>query len=593
MSRRGSKARLGGDAKIAIEDDLSTREKYFEIFAFVALLGFGTYHSILYFGHQPVPHFDFHCFADIGHRMLSFHLPGNFKRAPLVGILQVLLGHIAWGRSPDFTGGLLLNALLHPLNAVLLWLVGRRVVGKAALWIAVAVIINPWVLQLLTEAIVETTLFFGILATFYFIFKGSRWSYVFASITTMVRYEGAALILAAFVLDMIRLKSMRERVWAFVCSAVASVPLGLWMLATIIHWQGQGSTYYLKELGAASGGKFILGEYIELVWQIGFYPLFIPSPSAAKDMRDLVMGFSKVLVAGSFIFGAVYGLYKKRWDILALLIFFVPYILVHALHSFKYPRFCMPVFWIPLLIGFYGLASLWKLINKNNRVPAPIVAMLQGAVLIGAFVWTMLLLGDFQMTVPLSRRSVSLPYVAVGLVCLFFLARLYVYRSKYLWRDIAVTALVILIIVSNQFVVAQMVGNGERDIEFKYLVDWYFANAKPGEKLVSTVPSILTIMAPEYKDCFIHTQHIEGDNPNEFVRGCYDRQVRYVAWDSRIGLCPKDRYYRYWHVKNILPLRAPQDNGPYEFITQLVHNRRRYINLFRLRRADEVPEAGR
>jgi hypothetical protein len=139
-------------------------------------------------------------------------------------------------------------------------------------------------------------------------------------------------------------------------------------------------------------------------------------------------------------------------------------------------------------------------------------------------------------------------------------------------------------ITSNQFGVAGMVGNVKRDIEFKYLLDWYKANAKKGEKLVTTVPSILQIMAPQYKDCFIHTDSFDANNPNDFVIECYKRNITYVAWDSKEGLLPTNPYYKYWKMANIAPLAAGRDVGPYQFIAQIaVVNQGRYINLYRLR----------
>ena len=128
-----------------------------------------------------------------------------------------------------------------------------------------------------------------------------------------------------------------------------------------------------------------------------------------------------------------------------------------------------------------------------------------------------------------------------------------------------------------------MVGNGERDIEFKYLTDWYVANAKSGEKLVTTVPVILEMLAPAYKDNFIHTSTFDANNPADFAAECYRKNITYVAWDSRVGLVPTDHYYKYWKMSNIAPLIAGGDVGPYQFITQLRANQRRYINLYRLR----------
>ena len=124
-------------------EQMETRRKYADILLFFLLLSFGVFHSVIYWGHQVVPHFDFECFAAQGRQILSFKLPTDYKRVPLVGILQVLLGHITGGASPDFHGGWLLNSIVHPLTAVLLWLAGRKVIGRAAVWFAIIAMINP------------------------------------------------------------------------------------------------------------------------------------------------------------------------------------------------------------------------------------------------------------------------------------------------------------------------------------------------------------------------------------------------------------------------------------------------------------------
>ena len=85
---------------------------------------------------------------------------------------------------------------------------------------------------MLRDPIVETTLLFFVLLTCWFIFRRSKWCYLFAGIATMARYEAAALILAAFVVDMIESKTNRERLKAFFYSALASVPLIIWLSLT-------------------------------------------------------------------------------------------------------------------------------------------------------------------------------------------------------------------------------------------------------------------------------------------------------------------------------------------------------------------------
>jgi len=577
---------IGGE-KIAACSALTTNEKRLEIFIIAILLALGVYHSILYFGHQVVPNPDFPGFVRVGHQLLSFQLPSSYKRAPGVGLLQAALSHLVKGQHPDLTAGWLLNAILHPFNIVLLWLVGKRIVGRAALWVAVIAIINPWTIQLLTEPIAETTLLFFVLLTFYFIFKRSSFSYLFASITTMIRYEGAALILAAFAMDMISRKTKKEKVRAFIYSAIASVPLMLWMLGTVLAWKSQSAVHYLKFI--KDTGEFAFFEFISLIWQMGFYPLLLPTPTTAKETADMILTLSKILVAGSFAFGVIYGLLKRRWEILAFMIFLLPYLLIHAIHSVVIPRYCVPIYWIVLLVCLFGLQNAWKLINKDNRVPKPIVIALQVLLLISAFVWLILLVPYLPKIAPISRQSASIPYVTIAVVAVIFAALRFTYKAKHSWRDLIISVLVCLMIVSNQFSLARMVGTGQRNIEFKRLADWYIDNAKPGEKLLSTMANVARIFAPQHKDSLLDTGIIKAENPSDFAKKCLDENITYIAWDSRMGLSFGGFYYELWGLKNITMLIEPRSIGPYEFVTQIRISKNRFINIFRLRKTPPPP----
>jgi hypothetical protein len=578
-------SKIGSFPGLLQQDD--SKEKYVDIFLFFLLLAFGIYHAIIYWGHQVVPHFDFECFAAQGRQILSFKLPADYKRLPLVGILQVLLGHITDGEYPDFHGGWLLNSIVHPLTAVLLWLAGRKVIGRAAIWFAIIAIINPRGLWLLTESIVETTLLFFIWATFYLIFIRSKWAYLFASLTTMVRYEGAALILCAFVMDMIDSKDKKQRLVAFVYAALASVPLALWMLGTVLTWQAAGPTHYLKTFTKEYTSQFAedIEERIgfvknaDMLWGVGFYHLFLPIPNTGSAFTGVILNANKILVFVSFLFGSAYGLYKRQWKILVLLLFFLPYFWVHTKFPYTVARYYATIFAIVMLICIYGLCSFWKLVK--DKLPKLVIVISKIIVLIAAFVWALILFGELSKMTELYRVSVSLLYIAILAAFIALIAEHFAYKGKRL-TDFVVLALMILMITSNQFGVAGMVGNVKRAIEFKYLLDWYKDNAKKGEKLVTTVPSILQIMAPQYKDCFIHTNTFDANNPNDFAIECYRRNITYVAWDSRMGLTPRDPYYKYWKMANIAPLAAGKDIGPYQFITQLRVNQRLYINLYRL-----------
>ncbi len=177
------------------------------------------------------------------------------------------------------------------------------------------------------------------------------------------------------------------------------------------------------------------------------------------------------------------------------------------------------------------------------------------------------------------------------MILILLLGQSFFCRVRYFWPNILILVIATLIIVSNQFVLVGVVGNGERDIEFKHLVDWYINNAAKGKKLATTVPVILQTMAPEYENCFVHTRDIEGGNPEEFIQGCYQQNITYVAWDSRMGFHPNDRYYRFWKMKNIASLGDGCSVGPYEFICR-VGGKKRFIYIYRLHRLRGGTEFG-
>ncbi|MBN1788034.1 MAG: hypothetical protein JW806_06525 [Sedimentisphaerales bacterium] len=600
MKRRRPKQIKPSQDPASVKLQFEKREKNVNTFLFFLLLAFGIYQAVIYWGHQIVPHFDFNCFAVIGRELLSFQMPCTFKRVPLVGIMQVLLGKITGGQCPELPGGWLLNSIAHSLTIVFLWLTAKKLIGKTAAFFAIIAIINPWSLQLLTEAIAETTLLFFIWITLYFIFIRSKWAYLFASLTTMTRYEGATLIFAAFLMDMIYAKDKKERIMAFVYASIAAVPLALWILGTIAAWEVEsGGTHYLNSLFSKAfrdqfaGGvesRVGIAMHAKMLWQVAFSTLFMVPSKDAKTFAAVVAASTKIFAVASFLFGSIYGLWKKQWKILVLLIFLLPYFYAHAKYPYPLHRYHATVFAIFVLICLYGVYNLWKLIISTGKIPRPAVIIAQAVVLITTLIWTLTLFSYLPKIAPMSKDSISLPYVSILVVCIALAAIYYAYRDN-LFKYFVILSLMILMIVSNQFAVAGVVGNGERDVEFKYLLDWYIENAQPTEKMVLTVPIILQTMAPDYADNFIHTDTFDANDPAAFAEECYQRNITYIAWDSRMGLTPQNHYYKFWKMSNIAPLQAAKDIGPYQFIKQIRINQRRYINLYRLRpRPEKVTE---
>lgn len=590
--RTARPSRAAPARSVQLQGDLTGQgQKRLEIIVLALLFAFGIYQAIVFFGHQAVPSSDFPAFISTGKAILSFRLPG-FKRLPMLGILQVLLSRVVGGQHPELTAGWLLNSIFHGLNIVLLYLVGKKLLGRSAVFFALLASLNPWAMQLVADPLVETTLIFFTLATFYFLMNGSRWCYLFAMLASMTRYEGSALIFAAFVIDVIIRKTKKQRLAALAFAATASIPFLLWLLATKLNWKPITHHY----VGHFTKDEHVGLEYLEWLWKTTFKPLlqlpvwvkavFVTQPTSQAQADPIIaaannlFSISKFIASFGLIIGIGYGLIKRQKHLLALLIFLACYVGVHSMRMLTMHRYCVPVAWITLLLCCYGVQVIWRQLN-SIRIPRPIVISLNLIITIAAAVWLIRLFPVLPATVSKGKHSALLPYMAVGIVAIIFVARAVIGKGRHLLPCLTISVLACLMLVSNHFTLVQIVGNGDKDREFKWLADWYVANAKKGELMVTTMPHIVELYAPKHRNAFRYTGSFRQETIQEFTEVCYEENITYIAWDSRIGLSPQDAYYKTWYMQKIAPLIRPRDLGPYKFIIQIKRGTR-YINIFRL-----------
>jgi hypothetical protein len=426
----------------------------------------------------------------------------------------------------------------------------------------------------------------------------SKWAYLAASIATMTRYEGAVLIFAAFVWDQIDAKTFRQRWLSLGLAFAASIPLAVWLCGTYVTCR-PGAIHYINHYGHRTCIKSYWGYLWQVTalnwfrWPSEILRMFLDRPDSKLEVQEMIAELKPwywtVRVLGSIagLSGIFIGLFKRRWEILSLLLFAIPFFFIHSLRARTQPRYCVPIAWIVLLLCWYGLQQSWILIHRKRPIHPSIAAGLQSVLIVVSLVWLQSLLGYFFQP-SVQTRSVdsnTLPYVTYAIVLFYLLIDRWMERFRFRFGSITLAVVMALIVLSNQFLVVYKLGSGENDKEFRMLAEWYVKNAKPGEKLVTTMTSVVGLYAKPYESDFIPTSYIGGNNLAEFIVNCYRQDITYVAWDSRIGLLPRDAYYKTWRMERIKDLKLPRTQGPFEFITQLKYTDRRYINLYRLRRA--------
>ena len=139
-----------------------------------------------------------------------------------------------------------------------------------------------------------------------------------------------------------------------------------------------------------------------------------------------------------------------------------------------------------------------------------------------------------------------------------------------------------LVIASNQFHLAQLLGDGKREIEFKLLGEWFAANAGADEKLAVYMDGPTRLFAGKNAQNVVNFP--KAASPEELAAELRQQGVTYVVWATREGYSHGQHtgYQQVGLNKNIAFLDKPRSIGPYQFVTQL-GSERGFVNVFRLR----------
>jgi hypothetical protein len=580
-----------GDRSIDLADQTNRLEWIF----MGLLLAAGIYLSIAYFGRKAVPNSDFTAFVQTGDEILHFRIPSSFKRVPLLGILQITVSQFIFNSPhPILTGALVLNGILYTLSILLFYKISRLFIAPTGSFcLSLLASLNPWALAMVVDPIAETAIVFFVLLTLYLIFLQSRWCYLAAMLASMVRHECFGLIGIAVLLDLVGRQSRRHRLIALGLAFLAAVPMVLWMIGTKVMTTNPDTTYFKHFLNVTHRNGF---DFLKMLWTTSFSSLLqwpgwiramlIERPTtqqaadAIRSQNDLLGFLWNMGTTGLFAAGVVGVFVKKQWRFLGILLFCAGYAGIHMSQSVLIDRYTLPVVWLTLLTAAFGISVVATFLAA--RIPRGILmaAAVIGAVI--ALVCTLELWPAVKTTARISSASGSVVYVGLLLAASGLVTKQILCRGKNMWRDSGLFMMVALMIVSNQFSLAFHLGNGDTDIEFKRLAEWYLQNTQCNEKMVTTLPGVVNLFLPENHKNAIHTGNIAGKNLAEFAQNCRQQQIVYVAWDSRLGLAVKDSYYQGWGLAKIHPLGSGQNIGPFKLIKKIEATNRRYINLYRI-----------
>jgi hypothetical protein len=554
--------------KVARQDSLVKSEggqtgKALDIAAVCLLVAVGLIYSMHFFRYIVFPNSDYAAFLETGQSWLRFEIPSSMKRAPLFSIITAVLAGIF--RFPE--GGLfssnLYNALMLPVAMVLIYFLGKRLIGNAAVWVAILAGIIPWMVRLSSESLAEMTMVVCLAATALAVQKDSRWAYLFAMLGSMARWDLGALLPAVALIDLIR-----HRKWlrTIILASVASIPFIICMIITYLQLrQSPPGAHYLQVL--SKEGQFELLVDLRLYWRSICSFVSAPLVSVMSDGRarpmqelnDLIFRLSAFLLAVFFLLGCVLTFVKKRWGLILLLAEAVPYVIVHAMYPYRLDRFCIPVAWAGMLIAAYGLISLWQWFEAKPK-PKWIIPALQSAAIAIFVLWSIKAAQTLRLAGNVCPVIVQLVIISCVVCVVGFFVQQYIRHSKVTPGWFAVPAFMVLAIINSGTMTGFTMRDGQANANFRVLAQWFEKVAKDDEKIVTTMAGFGPLYTTLPRDRFIHTGAIdpkEAQTFDEFVQACYERGAVYIAWDSRLYGQNNDRYYKMWGLDRWNPLAAP------------------------------------
>ena len=586
-----------------VSDEAGTRRRMWVILT--VLLLFGAVKAVVFWGAYAVPNPDFPGFVQVGQALWQGQRPTSFKRGPVVGLAIVGVSKLMG--DDVMRAGWLLNAALSVANVLLLFAVARRLLPRAAPFLAILTMANPLVIDAQVNPIAETVMLFFMLSTLALIFRGSRVAYVTAAIATMVRYECAVLILLTFVADGLRARTLRGWARAFGLAAIASVPFLIWMGCTVYYWQpGQG--HYVRNYG--QGVAF--GKFMKFCWQVPFgsllsWPglvrqqlvallpyekaqamdLLFTSGAQVQAVVRLTLFLNRALAfaaAAGMVLAAIATIARRHGQALVLWAFLLFYFLVHGLRADTVPRYIVPISWILILLCVFGYVQLWRFARDRWRMSRGIQAVIQVGLLVAAAGWLVGLL-RYLMRYPSPRLLLSGQWVLLaGLAAIGAIGVVYMVGASFRGRlgTVASVAVVCLLFASYHAQSMRLVGNNIYYVEFKFLMDWFEAQTQPGEKLASRWASTLHFVVPRRRQDIISTKSLAADSLEEFIANCRRQDVKYVTWSTRGSAATRRGLERIGPI-----LAQPQSTGPLQFLDRIFISSRRWINVFQLQ-----PETG-
>jgi hypothetical protein len=456
-----------------------------------------------------VPESDFFDYKEKAVQLSNFDYPENFKRPPLFPVAIAVFAVPFSGPYQELYAAELIVALSALFSLLFIYRISFRFLGKHALWIAWVFAMHPTTLRMAIKPKPEMFVTVFILWAIDRFLGGDRKAYLIAFLATMVRYEGALVIVAFFVVDFIFNKA---RIKSLFYSFLAGLPLVLW---TLLHSEGSDGGSYGNYFNSYS----LNISYLESLWRglLAFLPY-----------QYFNVWF--ILAFSLFIFGVVWGLKKYRSHTIVLLVFIAGFVAMHTIWPFNNVDYLVIVGWS--LFAFIGLGAvtfakfILNRINFNERI---VLAVSLNFLAIVVFLTAT---HKFQYEQFYPNALVMLSFLVSAATFLYFLKQT---SPKFNWNyyPLGLAVLILLAFWLNSKNNGDFFDIHYSKAEFRKAGEWFEENFQQGDKMAIAQPTVVSYFTKLDKEKdFLRITEIPNDEPGQINSWLKEQNVTYITWLS-------------------------------------------------------------
>ena len=453
-----------------------------------------------------VPESDFFDYKEKAVQISNFDSPDNFKRPPLFPVAIAVFSIPFTGQFRELYAAELIVALSALFSLFFIYRISFRFLGKYAFWLTWVIALHPTTLRMAIKPKPEMFVTVFILWAFDRFLKGDRKAYLLAFLASMVRYEGALLIVAFFVVDF-----FFNKIWlkSFIYSILAGLPLVLW---TLLHQDGsEGASY-----GSYFNSYSLNISSLETLWW-GLLA-FLPN-------QFFKIWF--VLGVSFFAVGVIFGVKKYRSGTIALLVYMSGFIAMHIIWPFNNVDYLVIVAWsIFILIGM-GAVAIAEFINERYTINNRIVLVVSTIMLVAVI----LLTGTHRFQYPQFYPDVfvMISFVIPAGLYLFFLIK----KSRWNILPLGFAILILLSFWLNSKTNGDFFDIHYSKAEFRKAGEWFEQNFQQGDKMAIAQPTVVSYFTKlDTEKDFLRITELPNANPDQINGWLKEKNVNYIVWLS-------------------------------------------------------------